>query len=366
MIERYDRYKQNFIQSSISDNVQDPLHITFGIRFEFFPRSAPGESLEPGLLSGATRRYLSSRNDTLRVQKLDYFHTALKTFSIVEPWWFTEISGLDNILHLHSNGSRLPEDASITIKARESLDMKFLSLMESYRSIVYDKAYMRDMLPLNLKRFDMSIFITDIRTLVKPDGKNMVYEDDKQGVMVLKLYDCEFDFDNHGGFLSSIGNTKVPEETTHSFNIKVRRVYEEYNLPTGYIFGYGGNGYFSDDEKDDFNFISNVLRPKAMILASLGNERKINEEDYQDFIQRKRLDITNVAEEDVEKINEVGDIFVEGEEVDKNLKEKQILPKNTNQPNLSLGKLEGKGGSKDTTLNPTILEIISAQRRNIL
>lgn len=300
MIDKYDKYRNKFISSSI-EGIQDPLSLTFGLRFEFFPRIDPGESLEPGLLSNGARKFLSSRGDDFRVQKLDYFVSMLRKFSIDEPWWFTQLTGVNKLLELNMKGARLPENVEFTVSARESIDMKFLSFMEAYRSTVQDKQYMREILTKNLRYFDMSVYLIDPRILIKQQGNSMVYDDDTQGVVVLKLKDCEFIFNDYNGLLNSVSNEKTEDNITHTFNIKPRRIVEVYNLPTREIFGYGGTGYFSDDSRTDFNFLKNFIRPKSGLYAETGNERRIKDEPYTSYKNSNKLGVTSAEDESVEE-----------------------------------------------------------------
>lgn len=301
----YDIHRNKFIESS-AGSIQDPPFLTFAIKFEFNSRLEPGDSIEPGLLNGDARSYLKTRGDLLRIQKLDYFKTLLKTFSVDEPWWFTSVTGLNELMKLKSSGGRLPEDSKFNMTARETVDLRFLSMMEAYRSIVIDKKYMRDMLPKNLRKFDMSIFILDQRLLLKNDGSALKYDDDSQGVMVLKLKDCEFNFDDFSGMLNTLSNEKSGVFTQHNFSINVDRLYEAYNLPTGVIFGdTGATGYYSDDTKDDASFIAGIMRPKSGSMAELGNERKIKEpsETIRGYYE-KFFGLGNIEEETPEEARE--------------------------------------------------------------
>lgn len=300
MIDKYDKFRNKFIRSSIND-IQDPAYITFGLKFNFFPRIITGASPEPGLLTGLTRRYLQSRGDTLRVNKLDYFITLLKRFSIDEPWWFTSISGIDKLFTIDYTKGRLAAGANISVTARESVDLKFLSLLESYRSLVTDKVYMREILPRNLRKFDLNIYLIDPRILTRIQNGKLEYDDDQQGVIVLKLEDCEFDLKTSYSQLATVSNEEFKTPLTHSFSISVDRVYEMYNLPTNTIFGYTGTGYYSDDHKDDFNFLTNLIRPKSTLFAESGNERSVKTDKYSNYIKSSKLSKINIEEETAEE-----------------------------------------------------------------
>jgi len=222
----------------------------------------------------------------------------LRFFSVNEPWWFTSVSGLENILKITQGGARLKGEDQITITARESIDMKFISMMESYRSLVNDKKFMRSVLPRNLKRFDCTVYLLDPRILLKEENGEFVYDNDTQGIVAFKLEDCEFNFNDSTSYASSVSNTDSKGEISHSFSIVPLRVYEIYNLPTKISFGYTGTGYYSDDSKPDFNILTNTLRPPSMLMAEIGNEREIDSTSYKEFTTGfNKIGIEDVFEE---------------------------------------------------------------------
>lgn len=298
---KVDSYRDDFIKTSINES-QDPLYITYGLRFEFFPRIGESESMAPGLLTGAARSFLSSRNDTLRIQKLDYFVRQLQKFSIEQPWFFQTLSGADNLLSFDiEKGSRSAERKKITIGALETVDMKFMAFVDAYRSLVYDKKYMREVLPTNTKRFDMSIYIMDPRNIVKRNKSKLELAEDSQGIIVIKCYDCEFHFNDFATFIGSIDNAIIGQPRTHSFSISVGRVYDTYNLPTGQLYGYGGIGYYSDDKKSDYNFLTNLIRPQSRSFAEVGNHQKVENDKYdvsKSIVKNPKQEAEIVLEED--------------------------------------------------------------------
>jgi hypothetical protein len=295
---KYNDYINKFLNS---DNVQDPLFLTFSLRFDFFRRLRDdGVGVLPGLLTGDAREYLNDNNDSLRVQKLDYFISLLRKFSIEEPWVFSELSGVDSLFTIdNKKGIRVGNDIKITVSALENIEMRTLSFIEAYRSVVNDKVFMRTILPRNLKRFDMYVYLVDPRVLVKynRDKRILEYDDDSQGIIVLKLEDCEFQFNNLSftGSLTTNPNTMI----THKFDILVGRVYETYNLPTKLLFGYGGLGYFANDLDNEYNPLNAILRPKTMVLAEVGNERNIVDETIED-LRKVRRNLVSIGQETVE------------------------------------------------------------------
>ncbi len=280
-IQKIDKYKERFL-SETSGKI-DRFYPTFGIKFDFFPRIIKGESVEPGLLNGRARDFFSARNDNLRIIKLDYMISLLKTFTITKPWYIKKITGLNNLMKINiENGRRLGKDATLDLEIDEDIDLKTLSFMDSYRSIVYDKKNMRHTLPTNLSRFDMKVYVTDIRNVLENAGSregNLNVGEDVAGVVVYNLYDCNFEIQDFN-FVNSINNEFDKTAIRHSIKIKVGRIYEQYNLPTERPFGVLGEGYASNDFDTDYNFLGNLFRINSLNEAELGNvyeiERNVN------------------------------------------------------------------------------------------
>jgi len=382
---KVDSYRDDFVKASIKER-QDPLYLTFGLRFEFFPRIGESESLSPGLLTGAARDFLNSRNDTLRIQKLDYFTRQLQKFSIEQPWFFQTLSGVDKLMSFDiSKGSRSAERKKITIAALETVDMKFMAFIDAYQSLIYDKKYMREVLPINTKRFDMSIYLMDPRNLVKRNKSSLELDEDSQGVIVIKCYDCEFHFDDFSTFTSSINNSTIGDPRSHSFGISVGRIYDTYNLPTGALYGYGGIGYYSDDRKTDYNFLRNLIRPESRSFAEIGNHQKVEIDKYdvsKSITKNPKQEAEIVLEEDQKQelitLVETEPLFVEessntieitgiepkGVNIITNI-ERVIPTSNRNITEISEIEIQ-ENNSLSSTLNTEILQAISNGVRTVI
>lgn len=305
IINKIDNLRKKFIQTSVED-IQDPLSLSFGIRFEYYDNLIQGESLQQGLLNGLARKFFNDRGDTLRVQKLDYFIQMLKYFSEEAPWFLRTITGLESLLEIDvNNGARVSKESNIVISAMDTVDMKMLSMVDAYRSIVYDKKFMRDLLPLNLRKFNCSVYVTDPRILLKPTSSSdstLKVDEDSQGVMVMKCYGCTFDF-GFDNYVSFIENTTAGQEPTIRIKMNVDRVYESYNLPTNKLYGYGGVGYYSDDYQNDYNFAMNVLRPPSLMVAEYGNNKDVDRNGVNVF----KSEINNVVNETSESVGVIDD-----------------------------------------------------------
>lgn len=79
------------------------------------------------------------------------------------PWYWQSISGLDSILERKMFDKEFKieeEDPKITIKCLpDAADNRIGVLLDSYRAISYSYTHKREILPSNLRKFDMAIYI---------------------------------------------------------------------------------------------------------------------------------------------------------------------------------------------------------------
>lgn len=314
MAQQIDKFRERF-RGEVSRK-SDPFFPTIAIKFDFFPRIIKGESVEPGLINGVARSFLNERGDSLRVVKLDYFVSMLKFITLNEPWYINGISGLDTLMKLNlENGRRLPENAKITIGLKESVDLKIMSMIDAYRSTVIDKKYMRQVLPKNLMRFDMKVYVTDTRVFVdykkgEKDSYTFSLQDDVAGVMVFNLYDCQFVMDDFADMLGTLSNENTNPETKHKIDIIVGRIYEQYTLPTERPMGFMGDGYSSHDFDSDYNFLGSILRQPSLNVSELG--RVVDLERNADNVTKgkRKLDEIEIESTDQNRLDAYKDNFL--------------------------------------------------------
>lgn len=128
------------------------------------------------------------------------------------PYIIQGVSGLDVAYNKHYTikdpylGSG--ED-KITLTCLESLDLRVSSMFNRYFNAIYDRQYRRERVPVNLRRFNCSIYVHDVRNFVSKNrlnkqGTNRLLEltDMYYSVIEFRFFDCEI----------------VPEETGNIFN----------------------------------------------------------------------------------------------------------------------------------------------------
>lgn len=82
------------------------------------------------------------------------------------PYLLQSITGLDEVYKNNygvKDSFRGSKDNKITINIYETLDLKVSGMFNKYFNAVYDAQYRRERVPVNLRRFNCSVFVHDIR-----------------------------------------------------------------------------------------------------------------------------------------------------------------------------------------------------------
>jgi len=102
--------------------------------------------------------YLSRIGETVRhdmlVKWIELFQDFIKNYDYL----ILECSGIDEIVSKKIGDMFTGED-KVTIKIRETNDMRFQTLLTTYRHIWYDNVRQVEVIPVNLRRFDVGILI---------------------------------------------------------------------------------------------------------------------------------------------------------------------------------------------------------------
>lgn len=136
---------------------------------ETFPQSTKWKShdsgeLESFLTEDTAWNYLQLNGEYERAYKLRRFIQLLSDINSKSPWYFTSVSGLSEALtreQFGNNEFKIEEERKkISIKCLpDAYDNRIGTLLDLYRSIVWSHATKREIVPANLRKFDMSIYI---------------------------------------------------------------------------------------------------------------------------------------------------------------------------------------------------------------
>ena len=234
-------------QKSLDSLTGEPGWFYFKIFFKF----DTNYGLFPGILGPALQTTYGSQNSAINyLNMIDttnsyrsniHYSTALvkfvKTLSWINsfaPWFFKKITGMENANYLDLN--EINKERYIEIECSEdAVDMRLTTLMDLYRYFCYDHITQKEILPENLRKFDMSvvIFHTPLR-YYHTAGKSLtqgsfpyksMHADefsDRMSFRMVTFSGCEFD-------LASM--TSIPNELNNekAFNIGQNRIKIRYN-----------------------------------------------------------------------------------------------------------------------------------------
>lgn len=173
--------------------------------------------------------YLKMNYEDERAELLENFVNLLSNISSESPWYFTEFGGLDAALErkqtVDTNFSIPEERKKISIKCLpDAYDDRIGTLLDLYRSIVWSWVNKREVLPSNLRKFDMGIMIFD--NSIKDWGK--VKKDEvpyKSSYKYVEFHNCEIDYNSSKGAYATLDD-KVGFQPEYTIEINYDDCYE--------------------------------------------------------------------------------------------------------------------------------------------
>jgi hypothetical protein len=268
----------NFRKGFFLDPYDQPTYLTFALDFRFEGISNLSVDVDPLWTSplfekGAERNfnsaqtYLGASGHKDKEGSLVKFKSILEYLTFNAPWYFQSITGLDK---LWSNATDMESgwkgnEAVLTIETLEAIDLRISEIANLYRSAVYDKVYMRELVPDNLRWFCVDVYVAEARNIrynptgsfsnmtsalgIDTSGLNKTLTDASAGLgsllgnqqldqsnpmkqfgyLKFKCRQCEFDFSETfaGGTELNVDTTKATGPATNKFKIKVGYFEEE-------------------------------------------------------------------------------------------------------------------------------------------
>ena len=160
-------------------DLQDPTYMSFKI--DFFPNQglsipkdayssgglfrppSPGTSLTNYDLSDSAADYLARIGAPTAQAALQKFTDLLFDIQEKAPWYFQSISGLADLYKIDKAINYRGKDKVIAIDCLESVDLRMTMLADLYRLFSFDFKNWREILPINLRTFDMRIHVLEMR-----------------------------------------------------------------------------------------------------------------------------------------------------------------------------------------------------------
>jgi hypothetical protein len=191
------------------------------------------------------------------------FISGMKKMTMDYPYIIQGVTGLDIAYNKHY-GIKDPYlgsgDDKITLTCLESLDLRVSSMFNRYFNAIYDRQYRRERVPVNLRRFNCSIYVHDVRNFLSrvrldKNGKqkftyNRLLEltDMYYSVIEFKFYDCEIVPEETGNIFNDISNESPSEMKKTNFTFTYGNCVVNF-VPQSEVAAYDNDIVYSDGEK---------------------------------------------------------------------------------------------------------------------
>ena len=147
------------------------------------------------------------------------------------PYVFQSITGLDEAYkkYFEVKDSYMGSgDDKISIECLEFLDLRITSMFNKYFNAAYDRQYRRERVPINLRRFNCSIFVHDIRNFKNSiNNLNVKNSGDLYAIaefalnyisaIEFKFFDCEIVPSETGSLFESVSNNQAGDARRTKF-----------------------------------------------------------------------------------------------------------------------------------------------------
>ena len=154
--------KSNFLfNADMFRDYQDPTIWGFKILFTGINTTAGGLLNSNEDVPGTAAEYLKNIGDTNRLQYLKSFSEMLQRINRESPWYFQKVTGLGDAWK--RDFTKPLTKGKITIECLESVDFRLTTMIDLYRKACFDWVNRKEVVPKNLREFDMDIYIVETR-----------------------------------------------------------------------------------------------------------------------------------------------------------------------------------------------------------
>lgn len=245
---------RNNFKKCVIGNYEDPSALIFKPFFYFAQGSSEYTGISTGGLLGDSRTadgeynnsatgYLARIQELIRYKYLRQFQMLLSYLNLYMPWYFHSISGLNEALSRDFNEIVKNERKKITITCLEdAVDLKVNTLLNLYRNACFSWENKKEIVPANLRKFDMGIFIVNVPLIGKQLGMTLNGKDES-GMLTQEVIPAKNIYD-------MASNAYTLDNRASSIYLEFRNCEIDYNSGTE------AYSEFSNEE---------MLSPKAQI-----------------------------------------------------------------------------------------------------
>jgi hypothetical protein len=203
---------------------QDPTYLSFTLLFDMQLTSP----LFNGEAAGFIKKHLVAADPAKYQHKLDSllaFKEALYKINSEMPWHWQSLAGVERMVQFTPENPFFGgDDAKLTIGCLETINLNIAGLMQLYRKAVWDESNWRYILPPNLRKFTMYLFISDVRGIYDNSAAGVLSGEDMRPFFMFELRFCEFDMASGNKALADL-SAAAPEAATNEIIINYNRVY---------------------------------------------------------------------------------------------------------------------------------------------
>ena len=146
---------------------QDPTYLGFKIFIEPGPNGLFSDCIEGE--KNTAYSYLMNLGQVQRANYIKKFNELFRKINNITPWFFQEITGLEKAWERRNEEDEysplIPKDATIEIGCLESIDLRITTLIDLYRKGCFDWEFRREIVPINLRYFNISIYVYESRII---------------------------------------------------------------------------------------------------------------------------------------------------------------------------------------------------------
>ena len=167
--------------------------------------------------------YLKNNDENERAEKLEQFVTLLSNINSESPWYFTEVNGLSEAMNRQVSPEFKVEDErrKISIKCLpDAFDNRIETLLSLYRDITWSWHNKREIIPANLRKFDMAIYIWESPIYAMNTNSVLDEKSDKysSSYRLIEFHNCEIDYNS---FKSGYDTLTTKEGVSPEFTIDI-------------------------------------------------------------------------------------------------------------------------------------------------
>lgn len=258
---------------------EDPTYLSFFFMFDYYSDHSP-------LFNGAAVSYLRDVcGDEARATSLENFIKILKKVNSQYPWFWQGVTGLETTKEFDMNDPFWGHDKAIEIDCLETVELTVSGMLDLYKRAAFDFNRWVEVIPRNLRRFSLHIYVSEVRTFstkdfkrastvfnaVSPGNTNLDVSGSGGGVkaerphFVIRLGHCEFDMNSGSNVFADL--SRSPEgQAAPKLKIKWETV--EYE-------GEYANSMLTDQDRTIGQMIGDVAVEKAGKIVDSAIDRTV-------------------------------------------------------------------------------------------